>query len=277
MIKALSVPSSKNLQPLSRYLHGQHVPHRISERGGDQVVWVGSEKEVALVQACYERLLEGNLLNRRAEDESLPPQDSWSLQRIWLHLQTAPLVASLIIASAVISFLNYGSGQELFLLLRVGSPAYILESGEVWRLITPIFLHFSVLHLVFNMLMLWVFGRVIEARGELLLLVLLIFGSAVFSNIAQYYVTGSGFGGMSGVVFAVLAYCWLWDRLRPAQAYGFPNALMALMIVWLALGYTDFLRWAGFGSMANTAHLAGLLFGLVFAWWASLLRRPLRS
>lgn len=266
MIKALSVSISENLKPLSLYLWGEHIPHRISEHAGDQVIWVGNDNDVALVQAGYQRYLKGELERSQgqAQRPSLPG-DAFSLQKIWVYMLNAPLVSMLILTSILVTLLMVGVEQQIFLWLRVGSPAYVLESGEFWRLVTPIFMHFTVLHLAFNMLMLWVFGHQIELRGERGVLTLLVLASAVLSNVAQYFVSGSGFGGMSGVVFAVLAYCWLWDRLNPEQRYGFPPALMGLMMAWLALGYTDFLRWVGFGSMANTAHLTGLMSGLVIA------------
>ena len=274
MIKALSVPGSENLQSFSRYLWSRNIPHRISEQGSDQVLWVGTEGQIATVRESYQRFIKGELALHPAptpEPAAADPR-SWSLQRVGEQLSANPLVTLLIIASTLISLLNYWSGEQLFLYLRTGSPAYILESGELWRLFTPIFLHFNILHLVFNMLMLWVFGRLLEARGERLLLLRLVLTSAACSNTAQYYMSGSGFGGMSGVVFAIMAYCWLWDRLRPAQRYGFPNALMGFMLAWLALGYTDLLRWVGLGVMANTAHLAGLIFGWVFALLVAALR-----
>ena len=119
---------------------------------------------------------------------------------IWRYLKAAPDF------NADCGECYYQSAQLLvragaLLCPAVGSPAYVLESGEVWRLITPIFMHFNIMHLVFNMLMLWVFGSTqIETRGERSLLSYADRWCCHFSNIAQYYVSGSGFGGMSGVV-----------------------------------------------------------------------------
>lgn len=271
MIEALSVSGAFDLAPLSRYLHDRRVRHRISERGTQQVVWVAVEQDVELVRLAYAQLQSGELPKSEKHLVEASASD-WSLARLRRVIASAPLVLLLIFASVVVSLGNNWSGQQWFFDLRMGSLAYVWESGEFWRPITPIFMHFSVMHCVFNMLMLWVFGLQMELRKERSLLLLLVLSSAVFSNSAQYYVSGSGFGGMSGVVFALLAYCWCWDQLRPTQAYGFPNALMGLMMLWLALGYTDFMHWVGFGAMANTAHLSGLLFGLFFAWGAHLLR-----
>ena len=276
MIKALVIPLSEDIRPLSRLLWSRNIAHRISEKGGHQVIWVGSDPHIQVVQEFYRRYQAGDLDDQVTEPV---PQRSmsvshFSLADIWQALLASPIISMLILISLLVTLLLYGAEQPVFLVLSMGSLAYILESGEYWRLVTPIFVHFGLMHLVFNLLMLWVFGHRIEMRGETLRLVLLVLGSAVLSNSAQYYVSGSGFGGMSGVVFAILAYCWMWDRLNPQHSYGFPAALMGLMMLWLALGFTDVLRWLGFGAIANTAHLVGLIFGFVFAWVVVWIKRP---
>jgi GlpG protein len=145
----------------------------------------------------------------------------------------------------------------------------MLASGEWWRLITPIFMHFSLLHILFNLLWVWIVGvRVEPAQGSLPLLGLVLF-SGVLSNLAQFVVSGPMFGGMSGVVFALLGYAWLWDKLAMKPRIGLPPALMGFMLFWLVLGFTGVLEGVGFGAIANTAHLVGLLAGLI---WLLLMR-----
>ena len=128
------------------------------------------------------------------------------------------------------------------------------------------------MHLAFNMVLLWTFGRQLEAREprNLLLGLLLVF--AVVPNVTQYLFSGTQFGGMSGVVYAILGYCWLWDRLNPNHSYAFPPALMGLMVAWLLIGFSDLLTAFGFPHMANAAHLSGLLSGLACAWLMTQIR-----
>lgn len=80
-----------------------------------------------------------------------------------------PLTVALMAVSVILS-LAAGLGSSLqvyapFLIDLPGSGG--LESGEYWRLLTPIFIHFGVLHLLFNMLWLWDLGGAVESRRGL--------------------------------------------------------------------------------------------------------------
>lgn len=135
---------------------------------------------------------------------------------------------------------------------------------EPWRLFTPMLLHFSVLHIAFN-LMWWLdLGGNVEKRqgsGRLLSVTLLV---AAVSNTAQFLVTGPEFGGLSGVVYGLLGYVWVQGRLRPASGLFLPNNVLFIMLAWLLLCWTGLL-----GPVANHAHLAGLLAGAALGWfWA---------
>ena len=65
-----------------------------------------------------------------------------------------------------------------------------IRQGEVWRLFTPVLLHGGILHLLFNMAWVWMFGRLIEQRlGSFKYLFLSII-VGVISNVAQYLMSG---------------------------------------------------------------------------------------
>jgi GlpG protein len=67
------------------------------------------------------------------------------------------------------------------------------------------------------------------------------------------------------VVYALVGYCWLWDKMRK-PVFRLPDALMGLMVGWLLIGYSGITSAIpGLGAMANSAHLAGLLSGLALA------------
>jgi GlpG protein len=132
-----------------------------------------------------------------------------------------------------------------------------IKSGQVWRFITPIFLHFSVLHIFCNMSMFRDLGFAIEfVRGtrRFVLMVLLI---AVVSNLAQLYWSGPNFGGMSGVVYGLIGYMWMKGKYQPELGLGLtPNQIVfSILFLLLCMG-------GAFGPIANAAHLVGLLTGM---------------
>ncbi len=147
--------------------------------------------------------------------------------------------------------------------LTIQDLGLLLESGQWWRVITPAFIHFSEIHLVFNLLWWWYLGRQIEAKFGTSALLMIFAVSAIVSNIGQLLVSGPNFGGLSGVVYAVVGFVWWIGWLRPKWGLRLPNAMIGFLLVWLILGYADLL-WV---SMANTAHTAGLISGCALAWW----------
>lgn len=143
-----------------------------------------------------------------------------------------------------------------------GGPSFDGMHGEYWRLVTPVFLHFSWLHIVFNALWTWEFGHRIErtlGSGWLLFLFLAI---AVISNTSQFSAGGpSIFGGMSGVVYGLLGFSWVGARLQPRWLFAPPPGLMLFMIGWLLICLFGIVEVLGFGAIANAAHVGGLLAG----------------
>lgn len=141
-------------------------------------------------------------------------------------------------------------------------PREAWADGELWRWLTPAFMHFSLLHIGFNLGWWWLLGGQIERRFSSNFLLIFLLFSAVGSNVSQYLLEGSRwFGGLSGVVFALFGYCWLYGKLRPQDGISFTNGMFAFSLVWLAIGFADMLPIA----FANGAHLSGLLIGLLVA------------
>ena len=144
---------------------------------------------------------------------------------------------------------------------QAGDIASLSAEGQYWRWLTPIFLHFSWLHLIFNGLWLWEFGALIERRCGSLRLCLLVLVCGAASNWAQYWWSGpSLFGGMSGVVYALLAYCLVIERVIPGSGLALPRGIAVLLLAWLLLCMTGIFDFFGI-AIANAAHLAGLLSG----------------
>jgi len=190
----------------------------------------------------------------------------------------APVVISLIVIAVVTVWLTSMSSNELAAGLMIVDPRQYewvsladrlnalldtVSKGQIWRLITPDFLHFSWPHIIFNSVMLWFLGSQIEfidGRTRLLVLALV---ASLLSNGLQYLVTGPLFGGLSGVVYAIMGYCWLSQRRLPR--FQFPPALITFALAWMVLGFTPLPNMLGMGNMANEAHLGGFVAGLLVA------------
>jgi len=139
---------------------------------------------------------------------------------------------------------------------------------QSWRFITPAFLHFSALHIVFNLLWWWQLAGVVEKQqGKQRLLLLFLF-TAIASNLAQYFLVGPYFGGLSGVVYGLVGYCWLFGVLNKDSAVNLLNSYFYFLLAWLALGFIDLLP----VNVANYAHLVGLLAGLLLALLSTTLK-----
>lgn len=147
-------------------------------------------------------------------------------------------------------------------------PWLALPLYQPWRLVTPILVHFGLLHILFNMLWLRDLGRIIEGAHGARYLGAFVIVCAVISNIAQYQIGQHPlFAGMSGVVYGLLALIWLRGRLDPWVGYGLSTSTMQFMLIWFVLGFVG-----NFG-IANWCHLFGLLVGGAWAYLAHKLAR----
>ncbi|MGF1685219.1 rhomboid family intramembrane serine protease GlpG [Photobacterium japonica] len=180
--------------------------------------------------------------------------------------QAGPFTLTVLVAALGIAVLWFlGFSQTLFNWLHF--PFMDGDQWQVWRFFTHALLHFSVLHVVFNCLWWWLLGGQLEQHsgsGKLIQVFLL---SSLVSGFAQFWFVGPNFGGLSGVVYALMGYIWWMGWLAPARKLSLPNSYAAFMLVWLVLGFADVVGM----SVANMAHLFGLLTGcglaLIDAKW----------
>lgn len=136
--------------------------------------------------------------------------------------------------------------------------------GEMWRLITPIFMHGGFLHIIFNMYWLYFLGGVMEGKlglGRFLGFVLL---AAVLSNIGQYITEGPYFLGMSGVNYGLFGYLWIRGKLDPTFGFELDPSTIAIMLIWFGVCLVGLMP-----NVANTAHALGLIVGCAAAWIAT--------
>lgn len=178
-------------------------------------------------------------------------------------LFSAPLTWSVLALCVFVYLLSVMGGFSWVLNnLSIQSLPKLLENSQWWRLLTPAFMHFSELHIVFNLMWWGSLGAQIERKFGTISLAVILLGTAILSNIAQLVVSGPNFGGLSGVVYGVIGFVWWCGWLRPSWGINLPNYIIGFSLVWLVLGYLDWL-WV---SVANTAHTIGLVIGCALAW-----------
>ncbi len=192
-----------------------------------------------------------------------------------MNLQTLPRVTTALILFSLYVALISGIGSNIqalspyFMSWYLDSNLIEVRQGEVWRLITPIFIHFGLLHLAFNMTMTWQLGELLERRLGIVHYGIMILILAISSNLAQYYISGPSFGGMSGVVYGLFGYFWIASRYYPNFGYQINPRAVTILLVWFALGWVNFFGLLGSMKMANMAHTGGLLAGMALAYFDS--------
>jgi membrane associated rhomboid family serine protease len=185
-----------------------------------------------------------------------------------------PVLTIALIALSVLATIPVLTGQFgvviPLLFATPGSPPFAeILSGQVWRLITPIFVHGNALHILFNMMWLWDLGRSLEFLKGRAFLGIFVLVSGIISNAAQALLGENSGIGMSGVVYALLAYAWIQGRYNPRFGMALHQSTVIMMAVWYVLCWTGLL-----GPIANWAHTAGIVIGMV---WGFLDRSPSRG
>lgn len=259
-------------QAFSDYLRRQRLPHRLVQAEGSVVeLWVDEEAHLDPVRRELARFRENPAHPRylAASWEAPPPAgDIDALSRRYgsragdlsmgsLLRSRGPVTLVLLgVCLAVAVWTNLGSREAAVSPLLFPAGGSPFGGSEPWRLLTPILLHFGGVHLVFNLLWWWVLGGIIERFQSSFQLAMLTLGIGLVSNAAQFHVSGPAFGGLSGVIYGLIGYLWLYGRINPRAGYQLRPAIVNFMLVWMVLGFTGLV-----GPVANTAHLSGLLAG----------------
>lgn len=267
MIEIGRLPNSRAAQAFVDYLKGKHIDCQIEPLMQGVAILVIHDKDVEQARKEFAHFI-------------THPYDSKYLQASWEHGDThtkldygAPslqLFTQFITGAGPITLIIFALCSVIFAAMNLGfaNPTYEALSyfgavpnadfSQFWRVFTPSLLHFSAMHIIFNLLWWWYLGGKIETRIGTAPLLILLLVAGTLPNIVQYYVSGPHFGGLSGVVYAVAGYTWVMGMRKPAAGIGLPPSYMGFMLIWLVLGFTDVLGI----SVANGAHIGGLIIGL---------------
>lgn len=270
------------------HLVANKIRNEVEEDGGAWIVWIKDEEQVAEAKARLERFLANPAApefqatqTQAARVKAAEAEDLANYRRrvrnrrsvfpkfggYGIGVLTYGLIA-LCVVVALLSKLGYDT--EFVRKLVLADPARAdgtflpeVRSGEYWRLLTPIFIHFGPMHLLFNMMWLFQLGCMIEARRGVGTLAALVIVTGALPMIAQYQVNlilGTGLvGGMSGVVYGLAGFVWMRGKHDPASGVGMDRTSWIIMLIWLVICFSG-----AMGRIANTAHLAGLLIGVIW-------------
>ncbi len=314
-----TLPDANQARVFSAWMLAQGMETKVEPAGQEWEVWIRDEDHSQRAGECYREFVgqpddpryqasvsQAAAIAREKEEKRRRYQKQVRHVRgSSLGLRRGPLSITLIVLSAIVALMTNFGNQTIdnatfealaFQFLPPPIAANAVESaaedlsswplrlasitrGEGWRLITPIFIHFSVAHLLFNSIMLFQFGRIIETRFSTASLAILVVTSAVLGNIIQnldpggidqmtLYFDGtrsaSMMGGLSGVVYATFGFIWMKSLYDPIAGLHLPPSTIIIMIGWLIFcmlpGFEDMM---GF-RVANWAHAVGLVVGMFF-------------
>ncbi len=187
----------------------------------------------------------------------------------------APIATYAVIgATAVISLLAMQpAGSDVLTLLWLDKQA--LAGGEWWRLVTPVLVHGSVLHLLFNMYFLYLVGPIVEqlygsARFLLLYALTAAAGSAASFLLGGPYPSVGASGAIFGLCGVLLAVSAVHRPVLDRRGRALMSQIGGLVVLNLIIGF-------GFDALGaridNLAHLGGLAAGL----WLGMVLPPVRS
>jgi GlpG protein len=302
MRQAGTLSNRDEAQRFADYLLTQGISARVEPDADRFAVWVRDEDQLARAKEELAAFVASPNAERFRNAESVAEQvrkqqlrderqrrknfvelrDRWDTRPAGRHPITLLLIAASVFVFVASDFgTKHGTAilRQLWLVdpggnpleMLAGSPMQDVQRGHVWRLITPIFIHANMMHIVFNMYWLYNLGGLVEIRKGSWRFLLLVLVLAVTSNYAQamipYRFAGqmglfaAMFCGMSGVVYGLFGYIWMKSRWQPEEAMFLPPLTVELMLIWLVLCWTGVM-----GPIANWAHTVGLAVGMAIGY-----------
>lgn len=298
-----SLPEQRDAERFAAYLVTQGIDALADQDTQAWAIWVRDEDQLGPArealgefkldpQHTRYRGVERNAEAIRREDvqkRSAAQKNVVEMRNRWRQpgAGRAPFTMTLIILSVAVTLVTgfgtakQGLGRTFNQQIRFCDPAEYVRSpeptplvslakGEVWRAVTPIFLHLDWTHLIFNMIWLYQLGFLLESLKGTVRLGMFVLAIAILSNLAQalapQYLGGSpNFGGMSGVVYGLFGYVWIKSNVVRETGFAISHITVVIMFIWLFLCMTPAIP-----NVANVAHVAGLLTGICLAYVPSL-------
>ena len=284
-MRVIETSLEEDLSLFSKYLWQKQVPHRIFEESGRQIVELNDARWADPVRKAYQDWRAGTLQLEARRQHGGQSGQGWqfgsTLAAVPGWIRRYPVLSGLILLSLIVfpfsGPMANGTLNPVLALLTItdlrlpGAGSWqALFSVQIWRWLTPIFLHFSVLHLAFNLAVITEFSRRVEARDGSSAFALTVLVVGVLSNLGQFLYSGYPlFGGLSGVGYGLVGYVLVRHRLEPEDPVwqvhmGFAWSLLIFLVIF-STGVTETFEL----FVANAAHWVGLVVGACLGWLRS--------
>ncbi|MGB0389227.1 MAG: rhomboid family intramembrane serine protease [Ardenticatenaceae bacterium] len=196
-------------------------------------------------------------------DLSLPLHNSW-LTRVILVFNVLMFVllslfSAVFSTNGLIDAVLNGATIEALIVFGAKFNPFIIE-GQYWRLLTPIFLHIGMMHLLFNEYALAIFGREVEtlfgtARFAAIYLLTGLFGSLASFAFSPAVSAGAS-GAIFGIIGAMVAYLYRNRKTLGERGRQHFRSLLTMIALNVFLGIT-------IPGIDNFGHMGGLFSGLI--------------
>lgn len=274
-IKLHEFAAEQDLTVLAHNLQAVQLPHRFTDELDRQILWVPDQYVAQQALALIE------IYRREPAKRVNAPQPVQATKLAIPGLRTIPITYTLLLLSIVGYLFGLAPAAWRQPLLFFPIPLdgavwpavwhYWVATGEWWRLITPAFLHWSAVHIIFNALALVDFGGRLERQLPWYVYLGLFLFTALVSNFGQFtFVPQVGFGGISGALFGYFGCIFAISWLVPRSNLRLPKVFVVFSLAMIVAGVLGLLD-SIIGPMANGAHLTGLAAGFIYGMGVGLL------
>lgn len=187
--------------------------------------------------------------------------DKQHLTQLWQAIRLNPLICLVmllcVVQYAYASLWGFNPNNSLS---YPESWTSLFETHQYWRLLTPVFIHFSLMHLLANLLVFWLLATPIYWYHRRVFMLLLL-AAALVGNGAEFVMIDEKFGGISGVNFALFGFLLVFQQCQPKGPLYIDRSLSLGFLAFLLISATDWL-----GHFAFYNHLGGFIVGAAFGF-----------
>lgn len=235
----------------------------------DQLAQGRAELQRFLAEPAHERYqaagTQATALVQQAEERHRQRVKPVQMREVWQRnsAQGCPVTFGVMAVTLMVALLTELGRQPEGLLPQLmfagpdGTPWW--QSGELWRLVSPMLLHFGIWHVLFNLISFYRLAPLLENRSGSGWLLAFVLATGVAGNLAQGLAVGPSFGGLSGVNYGLFGFLWLRGKFAPEEGLGVSQDTIIWMCGWHVMCLVGIVA-----DVANWAHWGGLVVGMLW-------------